>query len=149
MHRNAAVVIDGARIAAVRAAAELPRAMPVRTLPDGAWLAPGFIDVQVNGGGDVLFNDTPTADGIRAIAAAHRKFGTTALLPTLITDTPEKMRAALAAVAELVDREPGILGIHLEGPFLSPERARRACAAPYPRADRGGRHAMLAAPRRA
>ena len=72
--------------------------MPTRALPDGVWLAPGFIDVQVNGGGDVLFNDTPTADGIRAIAAAHRRFGTTALLPTLISDTPEKMQAALAAV---------------------------------------------------
>jgi N-acetylglucosamine-6-phosphate deacetylase len=78
--------------------------------------------VQVNGGGDVLFNDLPTAEGIRAIAAAHRKCGTTALLPTLISDTPEKMESALAAVAELVDAEPGVIGIHLEGPFLSPEK---------------------------
>ena len=68
-----------------------------KILPEGAWLAPGFIDVQVNGGGDVLFNDEPTVEGIAAIAAAHRKFGTTAILPTLITDTQEKMQAALYA----------------------------------------------------
>ena len=68
-------------------------------MPDGVWLAPGFIDIQVNGGGDVLFNDTPTAAGIRTIAAAHRRFGTTSFLPTLISDTPEKMKDALDAVA--------------------------------------------------
>ena len=61
-------------------------------LPAGAFLAPGFIDLQVNGGGGVLLNDQPTADGMRAIARAHRRFGTTACLPTLITDTREQMR---------------------------------------------------------
>ena len=67
-------------------------------------LAPGFIDVQVNGGGGVLFNDTPTVEGIRAIGAAHRKFGTTGFLPTLITDTREKMAAAVAAVRDGLGR---------------------------------------------
>ncbi|MFZ1895548.1 MAG: amidohydrolase family protein, partial [Rhodoplanes sp.] len=122
VHRNAAVVIEGAFIVAIAPREEVAVAMPLRALPDGAWLAPGFIDVQVNGGGDVLFNDMPTVEGIRTIAAAHRKFGTTALLPTLITDAPEKMRAAIAAVQEVVDVDPSVLGIHLEGPFLSPER---------------------------
>lgn len=122
VHRNAAVVIDGERIVDIRQAAALPRTMAVRSMPDGTWLAPGFIDIQVNGGGDVLFNDSPTAEGIAAIAAAHRKFGTTALLPTLITDSAEKMRTAIGAVEEIAGREPGILGIHLEGPFLSPEK---------------------------
>src|SRR5205823_2570314 len=70
----------------------------------------------------ILFNDAPTLDGIAAIVAAHRRFGTTALLPTLITDTAEKMRAARAAVATAMAREPGVLGIHFEGPFLSAER---------------------------
>src|SRR5262249_36500026 len=102
--------------------ADLPRDFPVQRLPDGAWLAPGFIDVQVNGGGDVLFNDMPSPEGIIAIAAAHRRYGTTGLLPTLISDTADKMRAALAAVETVVDSEPSVLGIHLEGPFLSPER---------------------------
>jgi N-acetylglucosamine-6-phosphate deacetylase len=146
VHRNAAVVVNGDRIAAVVPRAELGAALPVRTMPAGVWLAPGFIDVQVNGGGDVLFNATPTAEGIRAIAAAHRKFGTTALLPTLISDTPDKMRSALAAVAELIDHDPGVLGIHLEGPFLSPERPG-AHAASHLRVPTEADAAMLAAPR--
>jgi N-acetylglucosamine-6-phosphate deacetylase len=120
VHRGAAVVIDGVRIAAVKPRADLQGAIPTRTLPDGVWLAPGFIDIQVNGGGDVLFNDEPTIEGIRTIAAAHRQFGTTSFLPTLISDTIEKMEDALAAV-HAAD-EPSVLGIHLEGPFLSPEK---------------------------
>jgi N-acetylglucosamine-6-phosphate deacetylase len=70
----------------------------------------------------VLFNDAPTKESISTIAAAHRKFGTTAFLPTFISDTPEKTSNAIAAVAALVDRDPSVLGIHLEGPFLSPEK---------------------------
>ena len=120
VHRNAAVVIDGDHIIAVAPRTDLPATMPVRTLPDGLWLAPGFIDIQVNGGGDVLFNDEPTVAGIRAIAAAHRRFGTTSFLPTLISDTAEKMEDALDAVQ--ASDEPGVLGLHLEGPFLSPEK---------------------------
>jgi N-acetylglucosamine-6-phosphate deacetylase len=123
---NAAVIIEGSRILAVGPSEALrdavPANVPRHALPDGAWLAPGFIDVQVNGGGDVLFNEDPTPDGIRAIAAAHRRYGTTGLLPTLITDTPDTMLSALEAVEALVDQEPSILGIHLEGPFLSPQR---------------------------
>jgi N-acetylglucosamine-6-phosphate deacetylase len=122
VRRDAAVVLDGPKITAVLPSSELPAAIRRRTLPEGAWLAPGFIDVQINGGGDVLFNDNPTADGIRTIAAAHRRFGTTALLPTLISDTPEKTNLAIAAVSDLVGSDPSILGIHLEGPFLSPEK---------------------------
>jgi N-acetylglucosamine-6-phosphate deacetylase len=122
-HRDCAVVIEGGDILALLPRRELPASVPVRDLPDGAWLAPGFIDVQVNGGGDVLFNDTPTREGIAAMVAAQRRFGTTALLPTLISDTTEKMRAASAAVEVTNDRLPGVLGIHFEGPFLSPERA--------------------------
>src|SRR5882757_7780205 len=122
VHRDAAVVIEGERISALMPRAELPRGIDVDVLSDGLWLAPGFIDLQVNGGGDVLFNDAPTPEGIAAIAAAHRKFGTTGLLPTLITDTAEKMQAALAAVQTVRGRHPSVLGIHFEGPFLSPDR---------------------------
>lgn len=90
----------------------------------GRILLPGFIDCQVNGGGGVLFNDQPTAEGIRTIGAAHRRFGTTGFLPTLISDTTEKMRTAIgAADAAIAASVPGVLGIHLEGPFLS--RARK------------------------
>jgi N-acetylglucosamine-6-phosphate deacetylase len=120
VHRDCAVVIEGTRIAGLVARGDVSAAMPTRTLPDGTWLAPGFIDVQVNGGGDVLFNDEPTPEGIAAIVAGHRKFGTTALLPTLITDTPAKMRAALDAVRVAAPVNASVLGIHFEGPFLSP-----------------------------
>jgi N-acetylglucosamine-6-phosphate deacetylase len=92
-------------------------------LSDGLILAPGFIDVQVNGGGGVLFNDTPDLPTLRRIVAAHRRFGTTALLPTLITDTEEKLRRAVTTVAAaMADGEPGIAGLHLEGPYLNPAR---------------------------
>ncbi len=89
----------------------------------GRYLLPGFIDCQVNGGGGVLFNDSPTPDGIRAIVAAHRRFGTTGMLPTLISDNVEVMRQAVAAVQQaLDDGMPGVLGIHIEGPYLAPAR---------------------------
>jgi N-acetylglucosamine-6-phosphate deacetylase len=77
----------------------------------------------VNGGGDVLFNNSPTSNAITTILQAHRKFGTTSLFPTLITDTLEKMMAAIATVEALVESEPGLLGVHLEGPYLSPDKA--------------------------
>ena len=120
--RDCAVVIEGSKILGLLPRGELPPAIPATILPEGAWLAPGFIDCQVNGGGDVLFNDEPTVDGIAAIAAAHRRFGTTSLLPTLITDTQDKMRAALDAADRAAAINPSIAGIHVEGPFISPEK---------------------------
>ena len=92
-------------------------------LPEDSLLVPGFIDAQVNGGGGVLFNDAPTEATIRTIVAAHRRFGTTGLLPTFITDRPAPMHAALDAAAALAGkRGSGVRGIHLEGPFISVER---------------------------
>jgi N-acetylglucosamine-6-phosphate deacetylase len=86
----------------------------------GGFLLPGFIDTQVNGGGGVLFNDAPTVEGIRAIADAHRQFGTTGLLPTLISDDLSVVARAIAAVdAAISAGVPGVLGIHIEGPFLN------------------------------
>src|SRR5690349_1294794 len=119
---DCAVVIEGSRISAVAPRRGIPAGLPLHELPDGCWLAPGFIDVQVNGGGDVLFNDNPTPEGIKEIAAAHRRFGTTGLLPTLITDRDSTMRHARDAIEEAMKSEPGVLGIHYEGPFLSPEK---------------------------
>ncbi len=121
-HKDCAVLIDGERIVGIVPKERIPDGMPTRVLPEGAWLAPGFIDIQVNGGGDILLNDDPTPEAMDAIARAHRKYGTTSLLPTLITDTREKMRAALNAADEAAAANPSILGIHLEGPFLSPDR---------------------------
>lgn len=122
-HADAAVVLDGAHIVGVVSRLELPKQMRVQSVPPGSWLVPGFIDVQVNGGGDLLFNDLPTSETVATLVAAHRQFGTTALLPTFITDTQEKMKAAMAAAESMVGREPGVLGLHLEGPYLSPDKA--------------------------
>ncbi|UOF15210.1 N-acetylglucosamine-6-phosphate deacetylase [Lysobacter capsici] len=89
----------------------------------GQYLVPGFIDTQVNGGGDVLFNDAPDVDGLRRIAQAHRRFGTTGMLPTLISDDVSVMLRAIDAVREAIAQNvPGILGIHLEGPYLAAAR---------------------------
>jgi N-acetylglucosamine-6-phosphate deacetylase len=116
-----AVVIDDGRVAAVVPQADVPAGIGRREI--AGLLAPGFIDVQVNGGGGVLFNDVTTADGIRTIGVAHRRFGTVGFLPTLITDAREKLGAALRATeAAIAANVPGVLGVHLEGPFLNPER---------------------------
>jgi N-acetylglucosamine-6-phosphate deacetylase len=116
-----AVIVGDDRIEAVVPANRLDRDID-RQQVDGL-LAPGFIDVQVNGGGGVLFNTARNVEGIRAIGAVHRRFGTTGFLPTLITDTRERMAEAVEAVRKgLAARIPGLLGIHLEGPFLNPER---------------------------
>lgn len=120
-HDDAAVLIREGRIAGVRRSGEVPGDWPHERLPAGTVIAPGFIDLQVNGGGGVLLNDQPTTDGMRAIARAHRRFGTTACLPTLITDTRERMAGAITAARSIAGRD-GILGLHIEGPFISPKR---------------------------
>ncbi|NIJ19117.1 N-acetylglucosamine-6-phosphate deacetylase [Sphingomonas naasensis] len=117
-----AVLLDGERIAAIVPLAEVP-ADAARHDLQGAMLLPGFIDTQVNGGGGVLFNDSTSVEGIAAIGAAHRRFGTTGFLPTLISDDLEVIRHAVAAVdAAITEGVPGVLGIHIEGPFLNVER---------------------------
>ncbi len=89
----------------------------------GGYLLPGFIDTQVNGGGGVLFNDETTVDGIAAIGSAHRAYGTTGFLPTLISDELDVIDAAMRATESAIAAGvPGVLGIHIEGPFISKER---------------------------
>ncbi len=86
----------------------------------GDILAPGFVDLQVNGGGGVNFNDAPDVETLRKMAYAHHALGATSILPTLITDTPEVTRAAIAAAkTAIAENVPGIAGLHLEGPHLS------------------------------
>ncbi|GAB2175040.1 N-acetylglucosamine-6-phosphate deacetylase [Dongia sp. agr-C8] len=121
LRRGHAVLIEAGKIAGVMPEAKLPKGVEQQAI--SGLLAPGFIDVQVNGGGGVLFNETRSIAGIAAIGAAHRRFGTTGFLPTFITDTPASMAEAIkAADAAMQARTPGVLGIHLEGPFLNPER---------------------------
>jgi N-acetylglucosamine-6-phosphate deacetylase len=119
-----AVVIEDGRITALLsdAAPQLGSADEQIDL-GGGWLLPGFIDAQVNGGGGVLFNNTPDVDSLRTLAAAHRRFGTTGLLPTLISDDAQVMRRAIDATrAAIAQGVPGVLGIHLEGPYIAPAR---------------------------
>jgi N-acetylglucosamine-6-phosphate deacetylase len=118
---QAAVLVEDGYVMAVVAAADVPAATARIKLP-GLTLAPGLVDLQVNGGGGVLFNQNVTAKGIETIIKAHRECGTTALLPTLISDGTDKMAAAAKAVAEAREKEPGVIGIHFEGPFLNEER---------------------------
>src|SRR5260370_22546308 len=124
LRHDCAVVIEASRIRALTNGNELPAAIPSHRLPRGAWLVPGFIDTQVNGGGDVLFNDDPSPRGIAAIAAAHRRFGTTVMLPTLLSDTPEKMRAAREAIEAAAGVGPSVIGRPFERPRLAPPKAR-------------------------
>jgi N-acetylglucosamine-6-phosphate deacetylase len=117
-----AVLVDGGRISAVVAETDIPADADRHDL-DGGLLVPGFIDTQVNGGGGVLFNDAPTAETIGVIGRAHRAFGTTGFLPTLISDDLAVIRRGIAAVETAIAQcMPGVLGIHIEGPFLNEHR---------------------------
>jgi N-acetylglucosamine-6-phosphate deacetylase len=118
-----ALVLEGATISALLPTEELPAGTERVELPAEALLAPGFIDLQVNGAGGVLFNEEPTPEAAVAIAAALRRGGTTALLPTFITDeAPKQQRASEAALEALQRPGSGVLGLHLEGPFIGSER---------------------------
>jgi len=118
-HDDAALLLELGQVSGITRAADIPAHAEIVRL-DGGAIVPGFVDLQVNGGGGALLNEVPTLDGIRAICAAHARYGTTALLPTLITDTPEITDRALdAGIAATEARVPGFLGMHFEGPHLS------------------------------
>jgi N-acetylglucosamine-6-phosphate deacetylase len=117
-HNEAMIVIDRGAVRCIAPRDDELCDLPLQVMPSGTMLAPGFIDLQVNGGGGVLLNDMPTSDAMHAIARAHLRYGTTSCLPTLITDTREKGMAAIAA-AKMLDASSGVLGIHLEGPFIN------------------------------
>ena len=120
-HTEAVLLIEGARIVGI--VADAPPGVPVEELHEDAILVPGFIDLQVNGGGGIMFNDETTADGLARIAAAHARAGTTSILPTLITTDRAHMARAIAAAGEAIGLGvPGIAGLHLEGPFIAPAR---------------------------
>ena len=117
-----AVLIAGGRVLEMLPLGHLPMDVPREDL-HGGLLAPGFVDVQVNGGGGVLFNDDPSVETIRRIGEAHRRYGTTGFLPTLISDDLSVVRAGVAAVDAAIEAGvPGVLGIHIEGPFLNIRR---------------------------
>ncbi|MEG3122730.1 N-acetylglucosamine-6-phosphate deacetylase [Sphingomonas sp. GB1N7] len=114
---GATIALDGDRITAI-APLDSGTGEPIDL--DGGWLVPGFIDTQVNGGGGVLLNDAPTVAGIAAIGTAHATYGTTAFMPTLISDTPDVIAATLDAMdAAIAAGVPGVVGAHIEGPWIN------------------------------
>lgn len=123
LHSGLAVVLEDNRVVALLPEHDIPEAIDVSWDLEGKILAPGLIDIQVNGGGGVMFNNAPTVETIRCIGAAHRRFGTTGFLPTLISSDFEIMQQAIEAVGQAIaEGVPGVLGIHLEGPFLNADK---------------------------
>jgi N-acetylglucosamine-6-phosphate deacetylase len=121
LREDCALVVEDGVVREIAAFSKRPRGGAQHDLGGGV-LAPGLVDWQVNGGGGVLFNATPTPGAIAAIAAAHRRGGTTAILPTVITDAPEILAAALEAAREAVGRALGAFGVHVEGPYIDARR---------------------------
>jgi N-acetylglucosamine-6-phosphate deacetylase len=120
--QNGVVVIDGDRISSVESNDKARHGNKSQNLK-GGYLVPGFIDIQVNGGGGALLNEHPTLATVMKIAESHRKFGTVGMLPTVITDAPDIISAAREAVSQAINESvPGVLGIHIEGPFLDKVR---------------------------
>ncbi len=141
LRRDHAIVLRGGEIADVLPRQQLAPAHAADAPTPGSLLAPGFVDAQVNGGGGVLLNDAPTTAGIAQIAASHRRLGTTSLLPTLITDTPD----VLDKLADVAAAQPmaGVAGFHLEGPFISPARVGIHPPQAVARLDAAGKAALL------
>ncbi|MDJ0630992.1 MAG: N-acetylglucosamine-6-phosphate deacetylase [Rhodobacter sp.] len=119
LHRSAALLVANGVSDGIAPPDDVPSGYHRIDLGPGL-IAPGFVDLQVNGGGGVMFNDAPSVQTLRRMSAALRRLGTTAFLPTLITDRPETTRAAIEAAAEAISQAvPGVIGLHLEGPHLS------------------------------
>lgn len=117
-----ALLVEAGRILRVAPEGETPDGARHLRL-EGGWLVPGFVDLQVNGGGGVMLNNAPSVDTLRRMSEAHGRIGATTILPTLITDAPGVVSAAIAAVeAAVAGGVPGIAGLHLEGPHLALSR---------------------------
>lgn len=121
-HVNSALLIDGMHVCDILPTSDIPADCEVIELTGGL-LSAGFVDLQVNGGGGKMFNNLPSVETIRTICDAHVQFGTTSLLPTLITDTKAQTNAAKnAAKNAIAQGVPGAIGLHLEGPHLAVSR---------------------------
>lgn len=116
------VIVSDDTVSQILPAGEIPAGLPLTALRQGT-LAPGLVDLQVNGGGGVMLNSVPAAATVQTMVAAHRAQGTTALLPTVMSDTLAVQQAAVAAIGELARQsDAAVLGVHLEGPFFNPEK---------------------------
>ncbi|KQV73077.1 N-acetylglucosamine-6-phosphate deacetylase [Rhizobium sp. Root1220] len=119
-HDDKALIVSDGRVEAILAKNDLPAGEQVHL--DGGILSAGFVDAQVNGGGGRMLNDEPSVASMHMIAEGHRPYGTTGLLPTLITDTAHATTAAIEAATDAVKTNRGVAGLHLEGPHLAPAR---------------------------
>jgi len=118
-----AVLFEHGRVVGLTGMADVPEGIAIERLDGTEILAPGFVDLQVNGGGGVMFNAAPTAATLARVAEAHARLGTTAVMPTLISSDRGTRRAAIAAARTAwAEKIPGVVGLHLEGPFLAPAR---------------------------
>lgn len=122
LHNSTSVLIEDGHILGQVDPTAIPDDYQVLNL-NGGFILPGLVDLQVNGGGDIMFNDAPSTTTIAQICEAHARLGTTSLLPTFITDTREKTDLAIAAAITACKTVPGCIGLHLEGPHLDPKRA--------------------------
>lgn len=119
--RDATLLVSDARVDGICDTAAIPEGYDVADT--AALITPGFVDLQVNGGGGIMLNDAPDTTTLARISAAHQAAGTTAFLPTLVTDTPDVVHCAVDAVADAMAMDlPGVIGLHLEGPHFSPTR---------------------------
>lgn len=122
LHKRSVLLVENGRVIGICAEDQRPENAEFTDLGEageGMLIAPGLVDLQVNGGGGVMFNDHPNAEGLEAISAALAGLGTTSFLPTLITDGREKMGRAIDACEVAAARDLGALGLHLEGPFIA------------------------------
>ncbi len=119
LRENTALLVENDIISGFVEPDKIPDSHTITDL-GGGLLAPGFIDMQVNGGGSVLFNNTPTVEGLKTISDAHLRFGTTSIMPTVISDTVNVVKNCVTAVEQAIEKNPSLLGIHIEGPFFTP-----------------------------
>ena len=118
-HLNAALIIKNSKVVEIIPEEKVDPKTEQIVLAGGL-LTPGFVDLQVNGGGGVLFNDNPSLENLKTICKAHAKLGSTSIMPTLISDSPELNKQAISAITDALDHQVnGLIGLHLEGPHLA------------------------------
>ena len=113
-----ALLIDDQHIAGIVNNDAIPTDFQVKKL-DGGILSPGFIDLQVNGGGGKLFNNSPDKESLNTIISAHQYFGTTSIMPTVISDSLNILQKCTDTISNEIDNNHSLLGIHIEGPFFN------------------------------
>ena len=115
---NRALLIDGENIIDIINEYDIPKNFEIQKL-NGGILSPGFIDLQVNGGGGKLFNNSPDKESLNTIIEAHQHFGTTSIMPTVISDSLNVLKRCTTTISEEIENNKSLLGVHIEGPFFN------------------------------